>query len=674
MRIFRILFVSAAILITVVLSACGGGRASGLVVIPPDIEKAAAPVDKYQDVHAIYLYDIGFIHYDPMEVGHSSYPNYVFSEFVKVKLLTRKATESDMWGNIFIRHYKELRELDAHVIKKDGTQVKLKKDDYITNIILKDIVPGAIPPIHVYETVIVFPGLEPGDTIVYYYTKNDQDMFWTFSKIDAPVLYSKFMVARPQARVLVQPLIYDRHNLKPEYSEDTGMATGMAGRTGSRRAEFDIWTVDNVPAVKSEAAMPPLADIASRVRVWQGDRKFDWNVLGTSYSKWFNHYRRPTGLVKELADKVVKGISDDREKARAIHDWVKETLNIVDYGRLSYAPREFEITVIQFDDLMKEKNASPEQAANLMYHMMKAAGLNVTLVLTTNQFQPAFEEGLPDLYQFTYPLLALGDGTLIDTTSRYVPFGQIPFWFEGRKSMWILGETVSFKNLPVTKAVDNKSTLAVQAEVDSEGNAKVEVKRTLTGQRALELRRRLIPINDQQRERAIRNWVTWAAKKAELGKFAINNLKDPAKPLEMVVNYTVPNYAEVLRDKQVMKLGAFVHLTSCPELVSAQRKLPIWFPFSNLEEMDIQIKLPQGFTLQALPKGFRTRQIEEDTAVGVQTSYGSPDGKSLHVIRKFSINQTSVTVDGYKNLQNMIRRYLAQKDTLITMELPKLTD
>jgi hypothetical protein len=138
----------------------------------------------------------------------------------------------------------------------------------------------------------------------------------------------------------------------------------------------------------------------------------------------------------------------------------------------------------------------------------------------------------------------------------------------------------------------------------------------------------------------------------------------------------------------VLKAGAFIHHTPCPTLVdrsgsrfylcpkpmSEKRHNPIKFPFKRLDDMKISITFPKTMLLQALPKGFRTREIEKGTSVGVRTSFGSDGGKNLNVLRKFSVNQPFIEQKGYPELRDMLRRYEGQKDTLITLELPKMVD
>ena len=51
------------------LLAAGCGAAGKFSIVPPEVAKAKAPDDKYKDVHAIYLYDIKNVHYDPIDIG-----------------------------------------------------------------------------------------------------------------------------------------------------------------------------------------------------------------------------------------------------------------------------------------------------------------------------------------------------------------------------------------------------------------------------------------------------------------------------------------------------------------------------------------------------------------------------------------------------------------------------
>jgi hypothetical protein len=312
--------------------------------------------------------------------------------------------------------------------------------------------------------------------------------------------------------------------------------------------------------------------------------------------------------------------------------------------------------------------------------------VEATLVLAVHEdFPPALED-LPYLYQFTHPLLALDDGTLIDTTNRLCPFGMIPWEFEGRKGLWIKGESVSWREIPTSQSVKNKRAIAVTGEVEPDGNVKVQTKFTLSGQIAYAYRRFFAPMKPKEVEDMVRTIAASTADKAEVDNFELKNLNEVDKPVEIDISYKVPRYAELLQERMVMKAGAFVHHTACPILapltsqeleicpkpLTETRSNPVKFPFARYDEMDIKIAFPKTMLLQSLPKGFRTREIEKGTSVGVQTSYGSDGGKNLHVIRKFSINKPFVDMEGYPKLRDMIRRYEAQKDTLVTLELPKV--
>ena len=668
------------------LSGCGAS--AGFVLVPPEVEKADVPEGKYENVHAVYIYDIGFVHFDPIDIGVTFYPSYAYTRKARIKLLTRAATEGGHYGNIPIRHYRdELYSKKASVIKPDGTRVDLKGGDFITTILIKDVVPGATPPINFCETVIIFPGLNPGDTIEYEYTmRGGYTLLWDFNKVDAPVMYSKYMAARPLRLSEIQPVIYDRHSLEPEKSIEKGIATGMMGYVGSRQATWDSWEAKEVPPISWDSAMPSAVDLASRVRIWQGERRWDWNVLGTTYYKWFTHYGRYPSKTGELAKEVTKGVVAPRERAKAIHDWVKKNLNIQQHYYLTFVPRQYEITRIDIDELLEEKNASPERAASLMWLMMQAVGVEATLVLATHEDRPPAIQDLPDLYQFTHPLLALDDGTLIDTTNRLCPFGMVPWEYEGRKALWIKGESVSWRDMPKSSAADNSRKIEVTGEVGPDGSVKIEAKQTISGQMAYAWRRFYAPLKPKEVEDSVRELITTTADKAEVDEFTFNNIDDVDKPLELLVKYHVSSYADLLQDRMVLKAGAFVHHTVCPILgalsatptyicpkpMTESRDNPVKFPFRRYDEMDIKISFPKTMLLQALPKGFRTRDIEKGTSLGLQTSYGSEGGKNLHVVRKYSVNEPYVDLKGYPKLRDMIRRYEAQKDTLVTLELPKV--
>jgi hypothetical protein len=668
------------------LGACA--ETADLVIIPAGVETATIPEAMTKNAHAVYYYDIGQVHFDPIDIDFTRGRFYAFTRYVKVKLLTRAATEGGMFGNVFLRHMGDLVAIQAYVEKPDGTRTELKAGDFVKTVLVKDAVPDSNQPIDFVETTIIFPGLEPGDVIGYQYTQRGYPSTWQFNHVSAPVLYSRFMMARPPFRVEIQPVIVNRHGLDIEQSKETGMATGLSGRVGvSQQAVFDVWTVKNVPAIQFEEGMPAAIDLSSYVGVWWFGRRYDWATLGEVYHGWFNHYGRPPSKVKEATDKVIQGIADPRARAKAIHDWVKVNLNILDYNQLTPVPREVEIDTVDIAKLLTEKNATPEEAANLTYLMLQSAGVDASLVLTSDEESAPVLEEIPSRGQFTHVLLAMPDGTWVDTTSRVCSFGALPWGFEGRKALWVKSGTAAFRDIPVSAPADNLRKVVVRGELSSEGQAKVEAKLELSGHMALAFRRLLVPMKPKEREDTLRSLVTASADGAELEGFELRGLDDVDRPLQIDLGYRVPRYAEVLRDKLLSKAGAFVHLLGCPILsrasgaslyvcpraVTEGRVNPLRFPFKRLDEYDIQVALPAGFHLQAIPKGFRTRDLDKGTAVGMQTSYGlSDDQRTLLVPRKLSVNETFIDLEAYANLRAMLGRFQAQKDTLLTLELPKM--
>ncbi|HSA20933.1 MAG TPA: DUF3857 domain-containing protein, partial [Myxococcota bacterium] len=389
---------------TVLLAAAalaGCAETADLVVIPPEVEAATVPEALTKNAHAVYFYDIGQVHFDPVDIDTSRGRFYAFTRYVKLKLLDRAATEGYRYGNVVLRHMGELIAIQAYVQKPDGKRVELKPSDFIKTVLVKDAAPSSNQPIDLLETAIIFPGLEAGDVIGYQYTQRGPETSWLFNKVDAPVMYSRFMMARPPFRVEIQPVLVNRHNLDIQATEEKGMATGLSGRVGvSQQAIFDVWTARNVPAIQEEEGMPPAVDLASYVGVQWFGRRYAWSELGEVYAKWFGHYGRPPAKAKELADQAIAGQSDPRARAKAIHDWVKANLNVQEYGRLTGVPREMEVETVDIDKLLKEKTATPEEAANLMYVMMLSVGVEPGLVLTTTEDDPPALEEIPSTEQF----------------------------------------------------------------------------------------------------------------------------------------------------------------------------------------------------------------------------------------------------------------------------------
>jgi hypothetical protein len=624
-------------------------------LVPPEVENASIPADKYTDLHAVCLYDVGWVHYHPK--GLVEGPSLVFTRQTKIKLLTRAATEADRFGNISILHVGPLIDLEAHVHKPDGRVISLTAHDLVVRELERDVVEKAVPPIHLHETTLLFPDLAPGDSIAYKFTRYRPEWYWRFNRLDIPVLFSRFVVEKRWQKYALQVVVNDRHGLKPQKTIMTGAATAYL-------SPHHVWTAVDVPPIKRESFMPPLAELASHLTVWYRMPEADLDRLVRCYRDWITHSGKPG----HRAEVAAKELAAEADKARAVQRWVRNHLNIHDPSELSNISPHWSTPRLNLKKLLQDRNATCEQAASLMWAMLKSFGIEADLVLTTGHQEPSIDEDMHDLTQFTHVFLALEDGTLLDTTDELLPPGTLSWKYQGRDAVYATKEGFEKRRLPASSSDENTATIDANVEIDVDGPAKAEARLTFTGQVAYSIRRRLSGMTAGQRQGWLGDLFGGTADRVEVVKAEIKHLLEPDRSLEASTVFRHRLKTKKTSGGVLVSLAPFMESMGCPGLVDKTRKNPVRFPYRKSALLKVLFTLPAGYRLAEMPKNISIPDPHQPSAARFDASFRMVQERVLEMKCVLRIDETRVPAGDYRQLRSIFGRLLELRDGWIFLE------
>jgi hypothetical protein len=161
---------------------------------------------------------------------------------------------------------------------------------------------------------------------------------------------------------------------------------------------------------------------------------------------------------------------------------------------------------------------------------------------------------------------------------------------------------------------------------------KGHVTATYTGHEALV--RRVKNHNDDEAaakksfEETVKGWLPDAA----VRNFTVTGLKSVDDPIVVAFDVELPSLGSVAGSRTILPLSVFAASSKNP-FIAAQRKYPIVFPQSRMEEDDVTLQMPEGYAVESLPKG-----VNWDVgAATFKTTYAA-DGKSVHFTRAFQLH------------------------------------
>ncbi|MBN2497190.1 MAG: hypothetical protein JXR96_21535 [Deltaproteobacteria bacterium] len=633
---------------------CSSCTVRTLKLVPPAVESMRVP-DTMRGAHAVFLYDAGWVHYHSIGVVHGR--ALAFTRKARIKILTRSGTER--YGSLEILHIGDLIRFEGYVEKPDGRRVAVGAGDVKKAEVRRDVIEGAVPPVHLYKTIVVFPDLSSGDILGYDYTRHGVESSWSFSRLDAPVLFSRFAIEKRWKRLALEGVLTDRHDLKPaKHVEMAASAIYMN--------PHHIWTARNVPSIPSEPYMPPVDELSSRISVWYKLPDLDLAKIAGTYFHWFTHGGAPVPAeIRSLAVRICAGVEDESERVRRLRRWALENLALDDPERIHDISPYWDTEPIRVGELLEKRAASLEEATCLLRMLLLAAGIDTGVVLCARPGRPGFDPGILDTAQFTHVFLSMPDGRLIGLDAPWLDAGQVGWAFFGRKALWMRRDYHEVKPVPTPSAGENRMEIRVQAKLSASGEIAAEARLRYLGLEAARVRRALWSATEGQVERWILDRATEAGE-VEIADRTIENKERPGKELALTVRYRPRRKAELQGEKMIFHLGPLAGWLRVPDFGKGERRLPARLPFATSRELALEIGLPEGLHLTQPPEPVRFSSSGEN-GLQLERSTSVKDGL-VKVDLAYRARDRDLTLAQVKECTAPMARFRAERDAVIVLE------
>jgi transglutaminase-like putative cysteine protease len=556
----------------------------------------------YETFHDEYVVDADGSYVETMEVRETP--------------LTRSAVE-DM-GQVDLSYSQNLAELDvleAYVMKRDGRRIDVPKDA----MKLQDDAASDGAPMFTDEKhrIIIFPQLEPEDSIVYKVRIRQHVAYFPGHFLESWNFPSNVDVADARIDISVpkgHPLFVDAEGFVSEQVKQ-GDADRIHYRWTYRKAQ--------APDYNTRFAVSSF-DFGARLHV---STMKDYRVLAAAFEARAADKAVPTDEIRQLADSLTKGVTDRREMARRLYDWVNLNIRYVAtyVGAGGYVPHAA-------GEVLHNRYGDCKDHVVMLEALLAAKGIASSAAILNSGSSYLLPE-VPSRTPFNHAITYLPEFDLfVDSTDHLAPFG-------------VLGDRVADKPAIVTRRDDplmrtpaltaegNGIEVTSDATLHPDGSVDGKSRAVLRGAHSGWIRSTLADASDSQMNEWSGGWLhdvglegssslgaddpyTLDDSFAVAGKFTTKSLLDLTQPgafyipESYLMSYTLKQLAddtlEASTDVNVI-CGAF----------SAMEKTTITLP-RNIEVLN----LPAGADVS---KG----RIE------YQSSYSMMDGK-IAVTRRFA--------------------------------------
>ena len=586
-------------------------------VSPEDLTSKTPVVEPSADAEAIFW---------EVRVDDSSSDGLILRHYVRVKIYTDKGREDFSKRDIPFLKGSRIKDVEARVIKPDGTVVYLNKEDVLEREIVK------ANGFKIKAKTFALPGLEVGSVIEYRYREVIDDAEANMRLVfqhDLPVRTISYFV-KPFSGS--RSMYYQKFNVG-----DTKFEKDSSG--------FYRATMNNVPAFHEEPNMLPEDEVKAWIYIY-----YTANAPKTADEYWRNLSRgfyevskgsfKVNDDVRQAAEQAIAGATSDEDKLKHLYDYARSQIKNVSYTpHVSDEDRKKVRDSKTPGDTLRLKMGSSGDIDTLFGAMARAAGYDVRLALSGNRSEMFFNPNIANsslMLGSSSVAVKVGDGwRLFSPGEYYSPFGMMGWVEEGQQALVADPKELIWQQIPLAPAEKSCAIRSGKFKLSEDGTLVGEAKFEYTGHSSETEKQRNYGDSDAEMEKRLKDLIRQKiSSSTEVESFTIENANDPDKPFTYTFKIRVPGYALKTGKRLFFQPNVFER-SSHPVFTASTRKYDVYISYPYAYKDDITIELPDGYSLENAESPGAVKD-QQGIGANVVSMSVTNSGKTLIYKRNFS--------------------------------------
>ena len=563
-------------------------------------------------------------------------------------------------------------DIQIPLYKKDLRNLELIKDieAYTYNLENGSIVKTGIDKKEIFEEdynenwiikKFTLPKVKAGSIIDIYYKIESPFLFnlrdWDF-QCEIPVKVSEYEVFMPP---------FYEYMINQKGSLDVSKSEPILDTVEKRFNGLDYkdmrfkWTAKNVAAFYEEEYMTSKENYISRVEFQLSKVNYPGRGSTSYLSTWEDLIR---SLTKEtsfgkfqkikvddnLIEKLVSGKTDDVEKARVIHKYVKE--NFRWNGKRSIYPAD---DVKEFE-AKREGNCT---AINIiLLNMLEAAGIEAYPVLLSTRDNGEIDFNYPFIDEFNYTAVVLSaddNYIILDATRKYLPFGMLPYECRNGRGLLVKKKTAIALNLNENSALYRVETFA-NLYIDKDTKL-MKAKIILKASHYAGVEYREIYTADEKR------FIQKFIGTDNIENLKVKNLDKLDKPF--IISYDVDLGGAA--SEMIYLAPILVGRIKENPFKLPVRTYPVDYNFRRLHEYRFSFVVPEGYDLVDFPETEEIKTPDDKVEYNYKSVY-KENFKQLQLSNVFLISSPVIEPEGYQHLKSLYSDIITKQEQPIILK------
>ncbi|WP_278020315.1 DUF3857 domain-containing protein [Flavobacterium ginsengisoli] len=624
-------------------------------VHPKDSSAPAAILFKKGRTYFGYNKDVGF------------YANHVCE--VKIKIYKKEGLS---WADQKVRFYIGYEKLNEDRLEfseavtynlENGNIVKTKLDNQGT---FKN-------KINQYwkEKTITLPNVKVGSVIEYKYVLRSENLgkFPDFDiQFNIPVDYFYYKTQIPEFYIY-KPILIGGIPLETESKFTNGSqsfdnAYSQTSSFSYKQIET-FYTGKDVPALKEEPYINNLENYRGsiqqeleRVRLPDQpikDYSLTWEGVAKTIFKddSFGKQLNQASLFTDDLNKLLPNVEDKNERLNLIFTYVKNRMN---WNEINSCYTEKGV-----EKAYKDQTGNVAEINFILINMLRAAGIeaNPVLVSTIQNGLPVY----PTRTGFNYVIAAAeidGKRILLDASHKLTAPNILPLNVLNWKGRLIKKDGAS-EEIELDPIILSKEIYSLIVKIHPDGKMNGQGRIQHTDYDAYSFR---VENNAKSEDAYLEKFEN------RLGGLSVSNYKieNQKSNLDQSVietfSFDSSSRSDIIEGKIFVNPLLFFTQSKNP-FNQEKRQMPVYFGYKNLEKFNFNIEIPQGYTVESLPKPVRI--ASEDKKMSFILNFSATENK-IQIVSQKEINSSIFATEDYRMIKEFFQKMIVSQNEKIILK------
>lgn len=514
------------------------------------------------------------------------------------------------------------------------------------------------------------PNLKEGSIIEVMYTIVTPFLYnlkgWNFQS-DIPKLASQYEASIP-GNYMYNRSLSGYLKLKTNSSTVKKHCFQVPGYKGDANCEEILYRMEDIPAFEEEEYMTSKDNFISKIKfelkesIWFDGRK---NKYTTTWEETDREFRtdkniglqlKKTRFFDDLIPLEIKNISNNLDKAKAVYSFIQ--------NYFTWNEKYSIFKNVKIKDAIETKIGNVGELNISLINALKSVGLEAELLVLSTRNNGLPTKLYPVISDFNYVVAKLNINNeiyLLDVTSKYMPFGLLPF-----KCLNSYGRVMDFKNdsywFNITPTEVSKNSDYVSLILNEAGVIEGKLKKVRSGYQALNIRKAYLGKTEDEIADDFENQFTNLTVK----NYVLENLNDIEKPLietfEVVFNYTDP--VNVIYFNPFF-VGSF---TESP-FKQEKRLYPVDFGYERNYNLKFNIELPDNYKITSFPQN-KIIKLNTTSTTGFKIRTNNQGGYKFNLYSNLTIGESIYHNNEYTYLKEIFNETInSQKTPLVITKI-----